>query len=88
PQFSGVSAALSSGSAPSGKVCWIAGAAGTLLRTTDGGNHWEVLHTPISGDLGGVHAADAKRASIWDAPNRLSYETSDGGATWKQTADD
>jgi hypothetical protein len=88
PQFSGVSAALSSGSAPSEKVCWIAGAAGTLLRTTDGGNHWEVLHTPISGDLGGVHAADAKRASIWDAPNRLSYETSDGGATWKQTADD
>jgi hypothetical protein len=88
PQFSGVSADLSSGSAPSEKVCWITGAAGTLLRTTDGGNHWELLHSPISSDLGGVHAADAKRASIWDASNRLSYETSDGGATWKQTANE
>jgi photosystem II stability/assembly factor-like uncharacterized protein len=87
-QFSGVSSNLGGGSAPSEKVCWLAGAAGTLLRTADGGNHWEAIRTPISGDLGGVHASDAKHASIWDAPNRFSYETSDGGATWKQTANE
>jgi len=88
PQFSGVPANLSGGSAPSDKVCWLIGAAGTVLRTTDSGNHWQVIRSPISGDLGGVHASDAKHASIWDASNRLSYETSDGGATWKQSANE
>jgi Carboxypeptidase regulatory-like domain len=85
---SGVAVKLLAGSAPSAKICWIAGASGTLLRTTDGGKHWQRITIPISGDLGGVHASDAKHASIWDAPNRVSYETSDGGATWKQSANE
>jgi len=88
PQFSGVAVNLSAGAAPSDQVCWLVGAAGTVLRTTDGGEHWQTLRTPISGDLGGLHASDAKHASIWDAPHRQSYETSDGGATWKQTANE
>jgi hypothetical protein len=88
PQSSGVTVALTIGIAPSGKVCWIAGAAGTLLRTIDGGNHWEVVATPIAGDLGGVRATDAKHASIWDLANRVAYETADGGATWKPSANE
>jgi hypothetical protein len=84
-QISGVAANLIGGSAPSDQVCWIAGAAGTLLRTTDSGLHWLEIRTPIAGDLGGVHASDAKHASIWDQTNHLSYETSDGGRTWKQS---
>jgi len=87
-QISGVAANLTGGSAPSDKVCWIAGAAGTLLRTTDSGLHWLEIRTPLSGDLGGVHAADAKHASIWDAANRISYETSDAGKTWKRSANE
>lgn len=87
-QVSGVAANLTGGSAPSDKVCWIAGAAGTLLRTTDSGLHWQEIRTPISGDLGGVHASDAKHASIWDAANHVSYETSDGGKSWKQSANE
>jgi hypothetical protein len=85
---SGVAVRLLAGSAPSAKICWVAGASGTLLRTTDGGKHWQRITIPISGDLGGVHASDAKHASIWDAPNRVSYETSDGGATWKRSANE
>jgi len=85
-QYAALSVKLTSGSAPNRKICWIAGAGGALLRTTDGGEHWQIVTTPISADLGGVHATDAKHASIWDLPNRLSYETSDGGVTWKQTA--
>jgi hypothetical protein len=83
-QFAGVGVTLTSGTAPSKNICWIAGAAGILLRTTDGGKHWQLVGAPISGDLGGVQASDAKHASIWDATHRLTYETSDGGATWRQ----
>jgi hypothetical protein len=82
----GVNANLMSGFAPSSRVCWIAGKAGTLLLTTDRGGHWTRINTPITGDLGGVRAYDAKHASIWDAVKHISYETSDGGATWKQTS--
>lgn len=87
-QYARLTVTLTSGSAPNKKICWIAGAGGALVRTTDGGKHWQLVTTPISADLGGVHASDAKHASIWDLPNRLSYETSDGGVTWKQTANE
>jgi hypothetical protein len=83
----GANADLTTGFAPSSSVCWIAGKSGTLVLTKDRGRHWTRLSTPIPGDLGGVHAADAKHASIWDAARHTSYETSDGGATWKQTTD-
>jgi hypothetical protein len=76
---------LTTGFAPSSNVCWIAGRSGTLLLTKDRGTHWSRINTPIAGDLGGVHAADAKHASIWDVTRHTSYETSDGGSTWKQT---
>src|SRR5208283_3310770 len=86
PQESGVTADLLAGSAPSDKVCWIAGKAGTLLLTTDSGSHWKQVVSPIADDLGGVHALDAQHASIWDVPNRKSFETNDGGLTWKLVA--
>ena len=84
----GANANLTSGFAPSSRVCWLAGKAGTLLLTTDRGRHWTRISTPITGDLGDVHAADAQHASIWDAANHTSYETSDRGSTWKQIANE
>ena len=77
---------LTTGFAPSSNVCWIAGRSGTLLLTKDRGSHWSKINTPIAGDLGGVRAADAKHATIWDEARHTSYETSDGGSTWKQTS--
>jgi photosystem II stability/assembly factor-like uncharacterized protein len=79
---------LIAGSATSDKICWVVGKAGTLLLTTDGGKHWKPIASPIAGDLGGVHATDATHASIWDVPNKQSFETSDGGNTWTRIANE
>jgi hypothetical protein len=87
-QSSGVTADLTGGSATSDKNCWVIGRAGTLLVTTDGGKNWKQISTPISGDLGGVHATDVTHVSIWDVPNRQSYQTNDGGVTWTRMANE
>jgi len=87
-QKSGVTVDLASGSATSDKVAWVAGKNGTLLLTTDGGKHWKQITTPIKEDLGGVHAVDRTHASIWDVTNRKSFETSDGGETWKPSVNE
>jgi hypothetical protein len=87
-QKSGVTVDLTSGTATSDQVTWVAGKNGTLLLTTDGGKHWKRITTPIKEDLGGVHAVDRTHASIWDLTNRKSFETSDGGETWKPSANE
>ena len=87
-QKSGVTADLTAGSATSEKICWVVGKAGMILLSTDGGKHWKQISSPITGDLGGIHATDAMHASIWDVPNRNSFETADGGETWKPIANE
>jgi hypothetical protein len=81
-QISGVLADLLTGYAPSDQVCWIVGRVGSILLTTDGGAHWKLVKSPLSEDLGGVRATDVLRATIWNARNTRSFETSDGGLTW------
>ena len=82
-QTSGVLVDLLTGSAPSDQVCWIVGRAGAVLLTTDGGAHWKVIPPPHAEDLGGIRATDALHATIWNARGTKSFETSDGGLTWK-----
>jgi cytoskeletal protein RodZ len=82
-QTSGVLAELLTGSAPSDKVCWIVGRVGTILLTTDGGAHWKLISSPFLEDLGGIRAMDALHATIWNARNTKSFETTDGGLTWR-----
>ena len=83
-QTSGALADLITGSAPSDQVCWIVGRAGTVLLTTDAGAHWKLLSPPMPDDLGGVQASDALHARVWNSLNTKSFETSDGGVTWKR----
>jgi len=83
-QTSGVLADLLTGSAPSDKVCWIVGRVGAILLTTDGGAHWTLVSSPLSEDFGGIRATDALHATIWNARNTKSFETSDGGLTWNR----
>jgi photosystem II stability/assembly factor-like uncharacterized protein len=81
-QKSGVTADLIAGASPSGKVCWVVGKVGTILLTTDKGKHWKQLSSPTREDLVGAYAQDGKRASVWTASHKQSFETNDGGATW------
>lgn len=83
-QKSGVTTDLLAGSAVSGKVCWVVGKAGTVLLTTDRGSHWKKLTAPTQENLVGVNAMDEKKASVWIAGHTKSYETDDGGVTWKE----
>jgi hypothetical protein len=82
-QTSGVLADLLTGAAPSDQVCWIVGRVGAVLLTTDAGAHWKILPSPLNEDLGGIRASDALHATIWNARGTKSFETSDGGLTWK-----
>jgi hypothetical protein len=82
-QASGVRSDLLTGSAPSDQVCWIVGRVGAILLTIDGGAHWKLIPSPLAEDLGGVRASDALHATTWNARGTKSFETSDGGLTWK-----
>jgi hypothetical protein len=85
-QTSGIRSDLLTGSAPSNQVCWIVGRAGAVLLTTDGGVQWKVIPAPLAEDLGGIRATDALHATVWNSRGTKSFETSDGGLTWKPVA--
>src|SRR5207245_7500596 len=77
---------LIAGAAPSEKVCWIVGRAGTILLTTDAGSHWALLHSPLEEDLGGVRATDALHAAIWNLGNTKAWKTPKGGVGGRPAA--
>ena len=81
-QRSGVSTSLADGSAPTDLICWLVGARGVVLRTTDG-RTWERLPAPTPGDLVSVHAWSESVATV-TAADRTEYETADGGRTWRR----
>lgn len=88
-QTSGVTAVLQAVSAVSGQVAWVAGHAGVVLRTTDGGAGWERLRVPGADSLEfrDVEAFDAEVAYLLAAgPGERSriFKTTDGGRTWAQ----
>ena len=81
-QSSGVTTPLSQASAPGDRVCWIVGAGGVVLRTTDGLT-WQRVTAPTDADLVAVHAWNELAATV-TASDRSAYETTDGGTSWKR----
>jgi hypothetical protein len=77
---SGVSADLAAGSAPSATTCWVVGAAGTVLLTTDG-ERWTRRPFPFAVDLVAVEASSSRAATVTTRDGRR-YETLDAGLTW------
>jgi hypothetical protein len=92
PQASGVTADLLAGAAPSEKIAWVVGRAGTIVRTEDG-EHWQRVAPPPSTqpvaaavaapDWISVEARDALHATITSRDLRR-FVTEDGGRTWTQ----
>ena len=72
----------SAGVAPSRNVCWLVGANGVVLLTTDG-QTWRRLAFPELTGLSAVTAADAISATVRTADGR-EFVTKDAGITWIQ----
>jgi photosystem II stability/assembly factor-like uncharacterized protein len=87
PQDSNSAASLRGLSVASKKVVWASGSKGTVLRTVDGGDHWQIRK------VSGAEALDFRDVVAFDANNALVmasgtgdaarvYLTSDGGEQW------
>lgn len=88
-QVSNTTASLRGVSAVSKKVAWASGTAGTVLRTTDGGEHWEASTVPGAEqlDFRDIETFDERSAivlAIGPGTKSRIYRTDDGGAHWNQ----
>ena len=88
------SAGLRGLSVVSAGVVWASGTDGTVIRTTDGGNHWSVMIVPGAEklDFRGIHAFDEKNAVIISSGpaekgQARIYRTEDGGDLLHGAAD-
>ncbi|GAA4591208.1 photosystem II stability/assembly factor-like uncharacterized protein [Actinoplanes octamycinicus] len=74
----------------SASVAWVAGSAGTVLRTVDGGRSWSSVGPADAAALQfrDIEAFDARHAvalTIGSGTDSRIYTTSDGGRSWTRT---
>lgn len=91
-QNSGVTVSLRGIHSVNGTIAWASGSGGAILRTTDGGAHWERCATPDGNDEGalldfrGIQGLGAKTAIVMSSgpgdKSRL-YLTTDACKSWR-----
>ena len=75
--------------AVSPEIAWASGTNGTVLRTTDGGAHWNLCTIPPDAeklDFRGIQAYDAQIAVVMSSgkgPLSRLYKTTDACKTWR-----
>ena len=74
----------------SSRVAWVAGSAGTILRTVDGGRSWRSVGPPEAAalqfrDIEAFDATHAVALTIGNGTDSRLYRTADGGRTWTET---
>src|SRR4051794_4647470 len=74
----------------SSRVAWVAGAAGTILRTVDGGRSWQPVGPAGASalefrDIEAFDAAHAVALTIGPGTDSRLYRTADGGRSWTET---
>ena len=72
---------ITTGYAPTAKICWLVGRGGVILLTRDAA-HWVPIPPPISVDFVGVTAQDNFSATVTTADGR-KFSTDDAGDHWK-----
>ena len=89
-QNAGTDASFRSIHALSKKVVWAGGSKGTILRTTNGGNNWQIIQVKDAEkldfrDIYGVNEKIAYAMSAGNAEDGAAkiFKTTDAGATWK-----
>ncbi|KND44679.1 MULTISPECIES: WD40/YVTN/BNR-like repeat-containing protein [Streptomyces] len=90
PKQTGTDARFRGLAAVSRNSAWLAGSAGTVLRTGDGGRTWRDVSPPGARELQfrDIEAFDARRAvvlAIGEGEASRVYRTDDGGATWTES---
>jgi len=79
-QAVGVDVPVRAGAAPAARVCWLVGARGLVMLTTDAAD-WRRIAFPEPVDLVAIEATDGSHATVTDATGRR-FTTTDGGKTW------
>jgi photosystem II stability/assembly factor-like uncharacterized protein len=74
----------------SSRVAWVAGSAGTILRTVDGGRNWRSVGPPAAAalqfrDIEAFDATHAVALTIGNGTDSRLYRTADGGRSWTET---
>ncbi|MGN6112165.1 MAG: WD40/YVTN/BNR-like repeat-containing protein, partial [Luteimonas sp.] len=87
-QASGVTVRLRGISAVDANVAWASGREGSVLRTVDGGAHWQAMRVPGAEkldfrDVEGFDADSAVVLSIGPGADSRVYRTDDGGRSWQ-----
>jgi photosystem II stability/assembly factor-like uncharacterized protein len=89
-QRSGTDASFRSIHAISKKVVWAGGSKGTVLRTTNAGNTWQIIQVKDAEklDFRDIYGVNEKIAYIMSAGNAEDdaakvFKTNDGGLSWK-----
>jgi hypothetical protein len=80
-QSTGVSTALTAGSAPDSTTCWLVGLGGVIVVSTDD-RSWQRVPFPEALDLTAIRATSRTNATVTSADGR-TFTTTDGGTTWR-----